>query len=419
MIPTILALLLEGRHARLAGSAGRLGRGLLQPRLLAVLGAGGLLAGLTIYQAEFGFGVPQYNLLFQPALLAFTGALALVFARAAGGRGAAVAAALMNILISAGFTLFVAPGVGESTPHFATYLPAAACVEIAALLIPARALRAFSVVAGLLVATVGTIGEWGWTHVWMPIPWPAHFVGPAIAISVPAALGGALVGAFIAGSLRGEQQFWIAGRRWLCGAIGAAMLAVVLAVCLPTHAPAGATATVTLDTPGVAGANATVSFHPTSVVSVPDYVEQLSWQGHSKSVEAILRRVRPGVYRTVKPLPLSGSWKSLIRFQQGRARADVPVYLPADPAIPAAGVPALHTVTRALVPDTTLMQRERKRDIPSWLWSTATTLVLAIIALLVMIIGWGLNRVGARVAGEPPPRTGPAPMPLVPAGAGR
>ncbi len=139
--------------------------------------------------------------------------------------------------------------------------------------------------------------------------------------------------------------------------------------CLPTHPPAGATATVRLSPASGArqpltAANATVTFHPASVVSDPDYVQQLSWQGHTKSVVEILRREAPGVYRTIKPLPLAGSWKSLIRIQQGRVRADVPVYLPADPAIPAAAVPAARVETRALIADTTLMQRERKRDVP-------------------------------------------------------
>ena len=167
--------------------------------------------------------------------------------------------------------------------------------------------------------------------------------------------------------------------------------------------------------------NATVVFHPPAVVSVPDYVQQLSWQGHTKAVEAMLRRVAPGTYRTVKPLPLTGSWKSLIRFQQGRTRADVQVYLPADPAIPAAGVPAVRKVTRPLIADTRLMQRERKRDVPGWLWSTATLLVLAVIAVLVMIIGWGLTRVARRCSGTPPPppRAAREPVPLAPLGAAR
>lgn len=79
---------------------------------------------------------------------------------------------------------------------------------------------------------------------------------------------------------------------------------------------------------------------------------------------ADLRRVGPGVYRTVTPLPISGSWKSLIRIQQGRVRGDVPVYLPADPAIPVAGIAAEARIARAFVSDTTLMQRERKHGIP-------------------------------------------------------
>src|SRR5262249_47702043 len=46
MIPTLLALLLEGGRAP--------GRG-----AVTAIGAGGMLVGLTVYQAEFGFGVPQ------------------------------------------------------------------------------------------------------------------------------------------------------------------------------------------------------------------------------------------------------------------------------------------------------------------------------------------------------------------------
>jgi hypothetical protein len=431
MIPTILALLLEGRRARRAGADAsvsgprrrRVPGSLLRPRLLAVLGAGGVLAGLSIYQAEFGFGVPQYNLLFQPALLGFTGALALVFGRAIAGPGGALAAAAVNLAISAGFTIFVGPLAGELTPHFATYLPAALCVEAAALLIGVRRLAAFAAVAGVLVGTAGTLGEAAWTQVWMPIPWPAHFLPEAIGIGTAAAICGALVGAFVATSLSPERLPALSRRRWPAGALGAAGLAALLAFCLPTHPPAGASASVTLDrAPGnTAERGATVVFHPAAAVSDPDYVQQLSWQGHTKAVEAMLRRVAPGVYRTVKPLPLTGSWKSLIRFQQGRTRADVPVYLPADPAIPAAGVPAVSHVTRPLIADARLMQRERKRGVAGWLWSTATLLVLAIIAVLVMIIGWGLTRVATRCTDAPqrPPRRARTTVPLAPAGAAR
>ncbi|HSO97385.1 MAG TPA: hypothetical protein VLP43_00400 [Solirubrobacteraceae bacterium] len=407
MIPTILGLLLEGRAATGkpadTGVAARDGaEARWGARAIALSGAGGVLAGLTIYQDEFANGVPQYNLLFQPALLAFTAALALVFGRAVCGRGGALGAAAFNLVVSGLFTVVVGPVLGEVLPHFSTYLAAALAVEVAALIVsPCCSLAGFTALAALLVATLGTLGEWGFSHLWMPIPWPGHFVPSAIAIAVPAALAGGLIGAFVAGALAPTRIGRIGATRWGAGAVGAVGFAAVIAFCLPTHAPAGATATVTLDHPG-ARSQATVAFHPGSVVSEPDYLQQLSWQGHAKSVVAILRRIAPGVYRTTQPLPIAGSWKSLIRIGQGRMRADVPVYMPADPAIPAALIPAGRTVTRPLVTDHLLMQRERKRGVAGWLWGTATATVLAIIAVLLAIIGWGLDRVAGRVSGEPP-----------------
>ena len=47
-------------------------------------------------------------------------------------------------------------------------VPADGCVGATAL--------HFAVASGALVGVLGTIGEWGWSHVWMPIAWPAHFV---------------------------------------------------------------------------------------------------------------------------------------------------------------------------------------------------------------------------------------------------
>ena len=253
MIPTILGLLLEGRAATGeradTGVASRDGAGARWgARAIALSGAGGVLAGLTIYQDEFANGVPQYNLLFQPALLAFTAALALVFGRAVCGRGGALGAAAFNIAVSGLFTIVVGPVLGQALPHFSTYLAAALAVEVAGLLVsPKRSLAGFTALAALLVATLGTLGEWGWSHLWMPIPWPGHFVPSAIAISVPAAAAGALVGAFVAGTLAPSRIGRLGSTRWGAGAVGAVGFAALMAFCLPTHTPAHASATVTLD----------------------------------------------------------------------------------------------------------------------------------------------------------------------------
>ena len=49
--------------------------------------AGGLLIGLSTFQAEFDFGVPQFDFLFQPMLIALAASIGLVSARLWGGAG--------------------------------------------------------------------------------------------------------------------------------------------------------------------------------------------------------------------------------------------------------------------------------------------------------------------------------------------
>jgi hypothetical protein len=391
-IVCILGLLVEGRVAARRSRPGGLPR---RGRLaVAVSGAGGILAGLTVYQAEFGFGVPQYRLLFQPVLLAFSGALALVMARRVAGRGGALAAVAFYVVVSAAMALFVGPVMGRSVPHFPTYLAAAVCIEVAAVV---KSQRGFVLLSGVLVGVVGTLGEWGWSHVWMPIPWPADFVPGAIAVSVPAALCGAFVGAFIAACLKPRppgEAGEAAARPWLPAALGMIGLGVIIAALVPNGVPAGSSATVSLAPDG----NAVVRFRPAALADGAHFVQELAWQGGTRSVQAPMRRIQPGVYRTTKPLPTSGEWKALIRLQNGSTLADLPVYLPADPAIPARGIPARPHFTRPLVSDSQLMQRERKRDVPGWLWAAGIASVMSSVAILLAILGWSLNRVARRAA---------------------
>ena len=51
---------------------------------------GGLLIGLSTFQAEFDFGVPQFRMIFQPLLIALAASIALVVARLYAGRGGAL-----------------------------------------------------------------------------------------------------------------------------------------------------------------------------------------------------------------------------------------------------------------------------------------------------------------------------------------
>jgi len=57
-------------------------------------------------------------------------------------------------------------------------------------------------------------------------------------------------------------------------------------------------------------------------------------------------------------VPVYGQWKTLLRLGTVGSLQAVPVYLPADPAIPAKGVKASPTFTRSFVADKKVLQRE-------------------------------------------------------------
>ena len=144
--------------------------------------AGGFLIGLSTFQAEFDFGVPQFDFVFQPMLIALAAGIGLVSARLWGGRGAALGAVAFFLVVRGFVSLMVAGVLGES----AAALPAlprrgAAGRGRRGGAAGARGPLAFGAVAGLLIGTVGIAAEWGWSHVWMPLPWPAALL-PEVAV---------------------------------------------------------------------------------------------------------------------------------------------------------------------------------------------------------------------------------------------
>ena len=74
-----------------------------------------------------------------------------------------------------------------------------------------------------------------------------------------------------------------------------------------------------------------------------------AWQGGRTRVLDPLEKVGPDVYRTTKPIPVYGSWKSTLRMQQGDALISMPIFLPKDAAIPAKEVPAKASFTRGFL----------------------------------------------------------------------
>jgi hypothetical protein len=265
-------------------------------------------------------------------------------------------------------------------------------VELAALFVARERALTLGVVSGALIGTVGLAAEWGWSHVWMPLPWPSAMLPEAAILGFLAAMAGGVLGGYLGRALTSGDVAPQRGPRWLLPA--AALVALFcIAYPMPMNAGSSASATVALQTatPGPhRTANATVRIAPASATKDAEWLTMTAWQGGGLQVDR-LKKVGPSTWRTTQPVPVWGKWKSMLRLENGRGVRAVPVYMPADPAIPAKGVPATAHFTRPFVRDKKILQREAVGG-STWLALPAYLLLLAIVTVWLISLGWGLRR---------------------------
>ncbi|MGV0792001.1 hypothetical protein [Mycolicibacterium sp. XJ1819] len=361
----------------------------------------GVLIGMSVYQIEFDFGVPQFRQAFQPMLIAAAGALALVAARIFLGRGAALLAALIAIGLRGIVALLVAPVLDAPANWFPLYLGAAVVVELIALTPLFKRPVLFGAVAGLGVGTVGLWLESLWINAVYPHPWPASLWPEALAMAVPVAILTGACGAMIGMVLTGAR---LPSRALGVGLVALTVLVIGGAAAngLRYQVPENVDATVTLtEAPSIGGqrmVTADVQFQPADVISDdPNWVSVLGWQGGLANQSGIfidhLENVGPGHFRSTEPMPVSGTWKTLLRVHDGKTLAAVPIYLAGDPGIGAEEVPAEASMTRPLVSEITILQRERSPDIPQSLWLIGCLVVLFCTLAMVAGVTWGAGRI--------------------------
>lgn len=403
-------LMREGINARTEPPADGSGKG-----LLAILGTalllGGALAGMTIaYQQEFSYGFPQFRLLYHPILIAFSAGLALTAARTIFGAGGALLAAGGALLLNLILLVLVVYGFGELTLHFPLYIVAAICVEIAALLMLPRGRYHFAALSALLIGTLGTLAEAAWSHAWMPLPWPDHMLPAAIAASLLAAACGTVIGTFFGTTLTARPEDGLLGRRVSWAPLGAiAVFTVLIAALVPESAPRGLTASVKLTEVKAAPGrlvNATVTYSDPTFTENADWVQGFAWQGDAEhAFTKPMKELAPGVWTTTKPLPVDGTWKSAIRVHRGGTMGAVPIYFPADAALKLAAIESPAQFTRPVTMDRKLMQRERRENVPGYLFALGAWIVALTTIALVVFLGWALLRV-ARGGPPAPERAG-------------
>lgn len=367
---------------------------------------GGMLIGLSVFQAEFDFGVPQFRLVLQPFLIALAASLALVGARLWIGRGGALAAVLFYLVVRGGVSAVVGPVLGELWAAVPLYLAEALCVEIVVHLL-ARRPAAAGAVSGLLIGTVGFWTEFVWTQVAFRLPWTSDVAVEGMAMAVVGGVAGGVCGALLIPGLRGQ----LPTGRAPAVVFGLSILAVAATATngLITTKPQNLAASMQVSPVGEDGsrANAAFEFNRPPVDGAPAWLTITSWQGggsHGLHVDH-LRRVSPTRYETTTTMPVTGSWKTMVRMQDGRHLAAMPVFLPADASLNKPEIAAADGAQRPVGDEKRLLQRELKHDVPSWLWLIAGMVVLLCSLILVLSLGWGVARYSAHRPRTPPQRT--------------
>ncbi|MCU1449922.1 MAG: hypothetical protein JWP02_2092 [Acidimicrobiales bacterium] len=389
-------LAVEGQRAAAASGKPMPARGI---RAIDLALGGAFLIGLSTLQGEFDFGVPQFNQLYQPVLIMLAAGIGLVAVRVRVGKGGALGAVLFFLAVRGGLALLIGPALGRTLLHFPLYVVEALVVEAVALRVPARRRPlTLGLWAGLGIGTIGLAAEWAWSQVFMPLPWRASLWPSAFVYGVVAAVAGGLVGGLIGRSLAPVEAGERAQRlpRGAAVAVGAAIL---LVLGLPLTASAHHyRADLSLDPPfGLPGGNVhvTVRMHPANAARDARWFNVTSWQGQRKGDGGLrisdLHEVSPGVYQTNGTVPVFGEWKTLLRLHTGRSLQVVPIYMPADPAIPAKMVTPWPKVTRTFQHEKSVLQREAVGS--SQGLQRPAYAVLAVLALVwIGSLAWGLRR---------------------------
>jgi hypothetical protein len=372
--------------------------------------AGSFMVALSTVQAEFDFGVPQFALALQPTLIMLAAGIGLVTARVRIGPGGALAALAVYVAIRGTLTILVGPLFGEIVPHFPPYLAEALLVEGVALAYlrgepAAERPITFGAQAGLAIGTVGLAAEWAWSHVWVVNPWPSSLFPEAAITGLIAAIAGGVIGGFVGRALTPAV---VRRERIPRAALAVAGVAAVGAVAflIPVNAGPGVRATFDLNVQNASDgrvATGTFRLDPPNAAQDAYWFNVTSWQGKDGPAHIDTpQRIGPGLYRITQPIHVDGTWKTTLRLHKGRELAGLPIFLPADPAIPVSEVPVQPQMTRSFVLDHKNLQREQKPDVPGWLTLAAYLGVGGISFALIFVVGWGLARLDRR-GGSPPP----------------
>ena len=180
---------------------------------------------------------------------------------------------------------------------------------------------------------------------------------------------------------------------------GAAIVAVLVGFAAFKPAAEGVSARVTLADAGPGEVVPTVRMTPTDAADGAEFINVTSWQGGGLVIEELESTGSPGVFTTDEPVPVGGSWKTMVRYSGGNTLNAMPIYMPEDPAIPVEGVPAEPSV-RAVLPGRPRGPSARAEGRRRLAYGRRLPVVASIAFALLVMIAWALHRL-AVVVEEP------------------
>lgn len=403
---THLQLLAGGGFATLSiwlmiAEGGRSGRS--EPtatgRFIHIMASGAALTGLTIFQGEFEFRVPQFQLLYYPVLVMIAAGFVLVMARISLGPWGALKTALFYLGVR-GFLVWIVSGaLNHTVTHFATYLVPALVVEAVAATVGIKNRSRFALAAGLGLGTVGLAAELAWVPLsgWMEMP--PNLLPKAFPLGILAAVAAAVLGVKMARPFAPIGESSTIPRALLIGA-GVVMVAV-MAYPLPRKA-GNVQATIRLVDRQGDTAKVAVTLDPPDAAKDATMFGVLSNQGGGRVIASRLIQTAPGTYISQKRHQLAGRWKTSVGLQRGSEVMSAPVYLPADPQIGASEVPAVPERRVAFDLVTKIMMREAHAG-PVWPSIVAYSEVAAIVAVWIALFGLAERKITAGAVENSPP----------------
>lgn len=355
-------------------------------RLIQETLATALLLGMSTWTGEFDFGVPQFQQLYHPLLVAMAASIALAAARSFLGPGGAFRVAMGFLVVRLLIAMVLGWGLDVVIPRFPLYLGAALVVEVI------WRLRKTNSVApviglGLAIGTVGLASEWAWMQLWGRHPWGFSLL-PGILAALAIAVPGALLGSAIGDVLAHRRSFVRATHLGLAGLT----LVALLAVPLPRN-DAKLEATLLTQPAGNGSVTVEVLVDEPALVEGADWFEALSWQGGAMRVTD-MERIGDGRYRSEEAVPVGDDWKTLVRFANHDVLAAIPVYLPGDPEIGASEIPVRPRQVLEFQRDTDFLLREARQG-PAWPAVIAYSAILALALIWIAALAYSYRAVSA------------------------